>query len=168
MQLPGIFGGSQTKSLKYATELLDISKLDGYLALGYVYEYDDQPDLAEKYYKLAIEESDALHGSSAKKQIPEMDSEQSNFNRNALYYQIGKVAAEYNVDLDKGEACLHTYIRNYSSKDGVPKAWANYRLAQIQMHKQNKKEALKYIDLALAELPQIKSFKAEKEKILDL
>ena len=168
MQLPGIFGGSQTKSLKYANELLNLSKLDGYLALGYVYEYDDQPDLAEKYYKLAIEESDALHSASAQKQIPDMYSEQAYLNRNALYYQIGKVAAEYNVDLDKGEACLHTYIKNYSSKDGVPKAWANYRLAQIQIHKQNKKEALKYIDLALAELPQIKSFKAEKDKILDL
>ncbi|MFH4967040.1 hypothetical protein V8G61_02450 [Gaetbulibacter sp. M240] len=168
MQLPGIFGGSQTKSLKYANELLNLSKLDGYLALGYVYEYDDQPDLAEKYYKLAIEESDALHSISARKQIPEMYSEQSYLNRNALYYQIGKVAAEYNIDLDKGEACLHTYIRNYSSKDGVPRAWANYRLAQIQTHKQNKKEALKYIDLALDELPQIKPFIAEKEKILDL
>lgn len=168
MQLPGIFGGSKAKSLKYANELLDLSKLDGYLALGYVYEYDDQPDLAEKYYKMAIEESDALNAASGKKNSQDRAIENEGLNRNALYYQIGKVAAEYNIDLEKGEACLHTYIQNYSSKDGVPKAWAHYRLAQIQMHKQNKKEALKYIDLALAELPQIKSFKAEKQKILDL
>lgn len=168
MQLPGIFGGSKAKSLQYAQELLNLSKLDGYLALGYVYEYDDQPDLAEKYYKMAIDESDAFNAASGTKQNFDSRSKNKGLNRNALYYQIGKVAAEYNIDLDKGEACLHTYIRNYSSKDGVPKAWAHYRLAQIQMHKQNKKEALKYIDLALAELPQIKSFKAEKQKILDL
>ncbi|MFH6771205.1 tetratricopeptide repeat protein [Gaetbulibacter aestuarii] len=167
MQLPGIFGGSKTKSLKYAHELLDLSKLDGYLALGYVYEYDNQPELAEKYYKMGIDESDALSANSGKKRGRDSKTPQGALNRNALYYQLGKVAAEYNIDLEKGEACLHTYIRNYSSKDGVPKAWAHYRLAQIQMHKQNKKEALKYIDLALAELPQIKSFKAEKQKILD-
>jgi len=50
----------------------------------------------------------------------------------------------------------------------VPKAWANYRLAQIYKHKKNKTEALKYIDLAIAELPDIKPFKEEKKVIQSL
>ena len=86
--------------------------------------------------------------------------------RNALHYQIGKVAAEYNIELQKGEACLQTYLKNYTSQDGVPKAWAYFRLAQIHQHKKDKKEALRYIDLALAELPEIKPFIKERKTIL--
>ena len=60
MQLPGIIGGSKSKSLKYANELEQLSKVDGFLAKGYVYEYDDEPELAEKYYKMAIKEGGSL------------------------------------------------------------------------------------------------------------
>ena len=60
MQLPGIIGGSINKSLKYANDLENLFKVDGYLAKGYIYEYDDEPDLAEKYYKMAIEEGGSI------------------------------------------------------------------------------------------------------------
>ena len=177
MQLPGIIGGSKSKSLKYAYELENLSKVDGYLAIGYVYEYDDEPELAEKYYKMAIKEGGSLtcfdkltklyeNENEPQKAISNIEKAKDKHKRNALHYQIGKVAAEYNVELQKGEQCLHTYLKNYSAEDGVPKAWAHYRLAQIHMHKRNKIEALKYIDLAIAELPKIKPFKEQKLKIL--
>lgn len=179
MQLPGIFGGSKSKALHFSEELENLSKVDGYLAKGYVYEYDDEPGLAEKYYKMAIEEGGSLtcfdkltnlyeSENQPQKAIATIEEAQKKHQRNALHYQIGKVAAEYNIQLQKGEQCLQTYLKNYSAEDGVPKAWANYRLAQIHMHQKNKKEALKYIDLAIAELPKIKPFKEEKKKILSL
>ncbi|WP_072399628.1 tetratricopeptide repeat protein [Flaviramulus basaltis] len=179
MQLPGIFGGSKSKSLQYAKELENLSRVDGYLAKGYIYEYDNNPELAEKYYKMAIQEGGSLvcfdkltklyeNESEPEKAIKNIEEANDKHPRNALHYQIGKVAAEYNIELEKGEQCLLTYLKKYSPEDGVPKAWANYRLAQIHMHKNNKNEALKYIDLAIAELPKIKPFKEEKEKILNL
>ena len=179
MQLPGIIGGSKSKSLQFAQELEDLSKVDGYLAKGYVYEYDNEPELAETYYKMAINEGGSLtcfdkltklyeSKNEPQKAIKNIEEAQDKHKRNALHYQIGKVAAEYNIELQKGEQCLQTYLNNYSLEDGVPKAWANYRLAQIQMHQKNKSEALKYINLAIAELPKIKPFKQEKEKILSL
>ncbi|GAA4887706.1 hypothetical protein GCM10023311_09380 [Flaviramulus aquimarinus] len=179
MQLPSILGGSKSKSLKYAYELENISKVDGYLAIGYVYEYDDEPELAEKYYKMAIKEGGSLtcfdkltklyeNENEPQKAIGTIEKAKDKHKRNALHYQIGKVAAEYNVELQKGEACLHTYLKNYSAEDGVPKAWANYRLSQIHMHKRNKTEALRYIDMAIAELPKIKPFRRQKEEILNL
>lgn len=179
VQLPGIFGGSRSKSLKYALELENLSKVDGYLAKGYVYEYDDEPELAEKYYKMAIKEGGSLtcfnklttlyeKQDQPEKAIVNIEEAQQKHDRNALHYQIGKVAAEYNVELEKGEHCLQVYLKNYSPKDGVPKAWAQYRLAQIYTHKKNKTEALKHIDFAIAELPKIKPFKSQKEKILNL
>ena len=179
MQLPGIVGGSKTKSLKYANELQNISKVDGYLAKGYIYEYDDKLELAEKYYKMAIKEGGSLtcfqkltdlyeNEDAPEKAIANIEAAQKRHERNALHYQIGKISAEYNIQLQKGERCLKTYLKNYSLKDGVPMAWAHYRLAQIHMHQNNKLEALKYIDLALAELPEIKPFKEQKELILSL
>ena len=179
VQLPGIVGGSIRKSLKYANELQAISKVDGYLAKGYIYEYDDEPKLAEKYYKLGIETGgsltcyEKLTAFYEKQQQPEnaiknIEASQIKHKRNALHYQIGKVAAEYNLELDKGEACLHVYIKNYTAEDGVPKAWAHYRLAQIYKHQNKKDLALNYIDRAIAELPKIEVFKEEKSQILQL
>jgi tetratricopeptide (TPR) repeat protein len=179
MQLPGIIGGSKSKSLKYAEELETLSTVDGYLAKGYIYEYDNEPELAEEFYKKAIKIGGSLtcfekltnlyeSQKQPEKAISNIEEAQTRHKRNALHYQIGKVAAEYNVQLGKGEQCLQTYIKNYSAADGVPKAWAHYRLAQIQKHKGNKSEAIKYIDLAIMALPKIKVFKEEKTDILKL
>lgn len=179
MQLPGIIGGSVAKSLQYANELEKLSKVDGYLAKGYVYEYDNEPELAEKHYRMAIKETGSITSyeklttfyekqKQPLKAIANIEDNQRVHQRNALNYQIGKVAAEYNIELQKGEICLNDYLKNYSATDGVPKAWAHYRLAQIYKHKGNKHEALRYITLALSELPEIKPFKEEKSTILSL
>lgn len=47
IELPGIIGGSEKKSLKYADELLAISKVDGYLAKGYIDVYYNRYKAAE-------------------------------------------------------------------------------------------------------------------------
>ncbi|MEO6346409.1 MAG: hypothetical protein ABIO60_00735 [Aquaticitalea sp.] len=179
MQLPGIVGGSVNKSLKYANELETLSKVDGYLAKGYVYEYDDEPKLAEKYYKMAIKEGGSMScyekltnfyekQKQPEKAIANLLENQEVHKRNALHYQIGKVAAEYHVELQKGEKCLFNYINNYSAEDGVPLEWAYYRLAQIYKFQGKKQEALRYINMAEVGLPDIKVFKEEKSVILSL
>jgi len=179
MQLPGVLGGSTTKSLKYASELETLSKVDGYLAKGYVYEYDDEPEQAEKFYKMAIAEGGSLtcfakltalyeKENRPEDAIKNLETAEKHHKRNALHYQIGKVAAEYNVELVKGKACLNRYLEQYSAKDGVPKAWAYYRLAQIETHQKNKENALKYINLAISELLDIEVFKHQKETILNI
>ena len=176
MQLPGFVGGSKSKALHYANELQYLSKVDGYLAKGYIYEYDKEPELAEKFYKMAITEGGSLFcydklttfyekQKQPEKAIETIEVAKEKHKRNALHYQIGKVAAEYNIELNKGEQYLQTYIKNYSTADDVPIAWANYRLAQIYKLKGNKNQALKYIDLALKESPETKSFKKEKNTI---
>ena len=179
MQLPVIVGGSMNTSLKYAEELEQLSKVDGYLAKGYIYEYDNEPELAELYYKKAIQVGGSLtcytklsefyeKQDQPEKAITNIEEAQEKLQRNALHYQLGKVSAEYNVQLSKGEACLKSYIKNYSPEDGVPVAWANYRLAQIYRHKDNKVQALQYINLAIDGLPEIEVFNEERKIILAL
>ncbi|MEN3322835.1 tetratricopeptide repeat protein [Mariniflexile soesokkakense] len=179
MKLPGILGGSKNMALKYAYQLEQLSRVDGYLAKGYIYECDEEPELAEKYYKLAINHGGSLwcydklttfyeKQKQPEKALANLEVAKEKHKRNALHYEMGKIAAEYNIELQKGVQCLQTYLKNYSPEDGVPKAWAHYRLSQIYAHKRNKEAALKYIDLALAESPKTKSFKQEKIKILKL
>jgi len=55
IQLPGIFGGSESKALRYSNELLRLSPIDGYLSRGHIDEYFKRYKLAEQHYKKAIE-----------------------------------------------------------------------------------------------------------------
>ncbi|OUR91373.1 hypothetical protein A9Q87_10450 [Flavobacteriales bacterium 34_180_T64] len=179
MQLPGIIGGSKKKSLKYAEELEQLSKVDGYLAKGYIYEYDDAPELAERYYKLAIKEGGSLtcfaklsefyqSENQPQKAISNIEQSYEKHNKNNLHYQIGKVCADYNIELDKGERCLQMYIKNHSAKDGVPIEWAYFRLAQISKNRIQKEQALQWIDKALHIRSDFKQALEEKKKILRL
>lgn len=180
VSVPAILGGTEKKALKYAKQLEQISKVDGYLAQGYIAEYHDRPDDAENLYLKAINIGGSItcyqkltdfYEKTAKqpeKAIANIEKAQIKHKRNALHYQIGKVAAEYNVELDKGEHCLKVYLDNYSAADGVPKPWVYYRLAQIHKHRKDKQEATKWIDKAILGLPKIKVFKKEREQILSL
>lgn len=179
IQLPGIIGGSEKKAEKYANELGRISPVDGFLANGYIAEYSDRPKDAEKYYKRAIAVGGSPHtyekltnlyenNNQPKEAIETASKSLQIHKRNQLNYQIGKIAAQYNLDAELGINCLEEYIKNFSAKDGVPKDWAYYRLAQIYKNLGEKNTALKWIDKALTSRPDFQEAKEEKNRILSL
>ncbi len=179
IQLPGIIGGSERKALGYAKELGNISPVDGYLAKGYVAEYSKRPKDAERYYKHAILIGGSPHtyekltnlyenNNQPKEAIENASKSLKLHRRNQLNYQIGKIAAQYNLDSEKGIACLKEYISNYSIKDGVPKDWAYYRMAQIYKNEGKKEDAIAWINKALADRPTFEEARKEKETILAL
>lgn len=55
IELPGIVGGSETKAIKYSNELMELSKVDGYLSKGYIDEYFNRYKKAEANYIQAHE-----------------------------------------------------------------------------------------------------------------
>ena len=55
IELPGIVGGSKTKAIKYSNELMELSKVDGYLSRGYIDEYFNRYKKAEANYIKAHE-----------------------------------------------------------------------------------------------------------------
>ena len=55
IELPGIVGGSETKAQKYADELMNLSKVDGFLAKGHIDEYFKRYTKAEANFKKAHE-----------------------------------------------------------------------------------------------------------------
>jgi tetratricopeptide (TPR) repeat protein len=50
IELPGIVGGSEKKALKYANELMSLSKVDGHLSQGHIDEYFKRYTKAEVSY----------------------------------------------------------------------------------------------------------------------
>lgn len=52
-ELPAIIGGSEKKAQKYANELMSLSKVDGYMAKGYIDVYFERYQSAERNYTLA-------------------------------------------------------------------------------------------------------------------
>jgi len=179
IQLPGIIGGSEAKALKYANQLAALSPVDGYLSKGYVAEYSERTQDAERYYKKAIEVGGSVtcyekltehyeKNKKPRKAIETAAESLKKHKRNNLNYQIGKIAAQYNLDSELGIDCLQAYINNYTVKDGVPKDWAYYRLAQIYKNQGKKQTALVWINKALSDRPDFEEAQDEKEKILSL
>jgi len=180
MQLPAILGGSEKMSLKSANQLLKISPVDGYLALGYIAEYNNEPKEAEKHYKQAIIIGDSPHTyekladlyenktNQPEKAIKTREISLEKHQRNNLNYQIGKVSAIYNIELKKGLAYLKTFLKNYSGKDVLPKEWAYFRMAQIHKHLGEKAEAESWINKALSLKNDFKEALEEKKLIRSL
>lgn len=179
LQLPGILGGSTSKAEKYADELQQISAIDGYLSKGYIEEYNNNDKEAEKYYKQAIEVGgspntyDKLTNIYEKSNQPEAaiktaEKSLAKHERNQVNYQIGKIAAEYDMEPQLGITCLRNYIQNHSYKDGVPTHWAYYRLAQIYRNLGDKKQALECIDKAIASSPNFEEAIAIRADIRNL
>jgi tetratricopeptide (TPR) repeat protein len=147
VSLPGVVGGSMAKAYDYASALKKLSPIDGYLALGYIYEYDGEQDEARKNYIEALKLLDDLKV----------------IERNQLNYQIGKICSEFDLELDRGILHLKEYANHYTVLDGVPLEWAYYRLAKIYRKKSNKDEAMMWIDKSLELSPDLKP--ALKEKV---
>ena len=55
IQIPGILGGSEKKSQKFANQLMALSPVDGFTANGYIAEYFKRYLDAEKFYVKAYE-----------------------------------------------------------------------------------------------------------------
>jgi len=149
LSLPGILGGSVSKARKYAEELKNISILDGYLALGYVDEYDGEHEKAKKNYLSALNYIDDLN----------------EIERNQIRYQIAKICGDYGIRVDEGIDHMQKFIENYSVKDGVTMEWIYYRLARLYRQKMDKKTASKFIQQALAMNAEFELAIEERDRI---
>jgi hypothetical protein len=114
--------------------------MEGHLAKSYVYEYKGEAQLAQKEAEAAYR---LLEGYGPIK-------------RNAIRYQIGKIGALYGIDPAQGKEQLQAYMANYSVYDGVPLAWAYFRMAQLHDRLNQSQLALDWCNKALQEAPGLK------------
>ncbi|MCB0374619.1 MAG: tetratricopeptide repeat protein [Sinomicrobium sp.] len=133
MQLPGILGGSRQKALHYATELEQLSKAEGCLAKGYIYEYGNNDKDAALHYALALKNLHTLKNPS----------------ENRLRYKAGKLCGDHNTKLDEGIRYLEEYIRYHTPRDPVALHVVYCEIAKLYRLKNEKEKALSWIRKAL-------------------
>ena len=153
VQLPGFLGGSDERATMYAEELKSLSPVNAYLAKGFIVKENQDVIDALKYYKNAFNLYRASNNTRSS---------------NSLNYELGKVAAELNLELNYGSLLLDEYIKNYSYKDIYSMEWVYLRKAQISANQHNKESALKHIEMALTLRGDFKEALREKDRIQDL
>ena len=152
VQLPGFLGGSDERALMYADELKGLSPVNAYLAKGFIVKENQDVGDAKKYYKNAFNLYRTLNNTKTS---------------NSINYELGKAAAELNLELNYGARLLDEYIKNYSYKDIYSMEWVYLRKAQISANLKNKETALKYIEMAITLRGDFKEALREKDRIQD-
>ena len=161
-QLPGFLGGSYDKAMVYASELEQLSKVQGYFAKAYVYENSNREAFAKTYYQKGLENLKEL----ACFQAELSSSSHLKAHNNSLHFLVASACVVHNSQLSVGQRYIHEYINFRSSKDREPLEAAY--LVQAQLFKlQNKiPEALDSLEKALLEKPNFKPAQKEKQLIL--
>ncbi len=153
IKLPGFLGGSDEKALMYANQLKNLSPVNAYLAKGFIIKENEDLEDAMVYYKYAFKKYKATGEAAA---------------TNSLNYELGKVAAELDLESAYGLQLLDKYTKNYSYKDIYSMEWVYLRKAQIMANLKNKREALQYVNKALTLKADFKEALNEKDRIQDL
>ena len=161
-QLPGFLGGSYNKALVYASELEQLSKLDGVFAKVYVYKSSNQEDLAKTYYKKGLESLEEL----AYFQSDLSNTTRLKSNYNLLHFLVATACRVHNTQLSFGQRCVQDYIDAFSSKDYEPLEEAYLLQAQLFKLQGKKPDALSSIKNALLIKPNFEPALKEQQLIL--
>ncbi len=149
--LPGLIGGNITYAQEKAAELAAIDPIEGAFAKGYIAEVEQQKSMAKLHYQKAFDLFKAQNSTR------EMYLEKA---RREWLYEMGSVAARFEMEYEVGSQLLHHYLALYSKKDTVPLAWVYYRLGQLSLLEANPQEALAYLEKAKKLNPKLEGLAA--------
>ncbi len=171
---PKVMGGSSEKATTTASELLRINAAEGNRALGMIYQKDGKNDLAERYFKMALNLApDSLKHHT---QLGSFYHSVSNYDlalttygkamvkfpdNRSLLFESGKVSALSGKNLAAGEKALNDYIAGAGSRESRNLASSYYYLGLIEKTKGNAASARKQFEQALRVNPDHKPAREE-------
>lgn len=156
---PGIVGGSLDDALKHRDRLHELNSEHRFMAdivIALVREdeaaelaawdalFEAQPDNAQirvnyaaqkinqEQYERALEQLQA-----ALALVADSDEEADTRTLTQLHYQWGKLAAVSGIELEQGAAFLSTLLADDRLPEGMNQGWVQFRLAQIEQHREN-------------------------------
>ncbi len=132
-ELPQLLGGDKSVALQYASELENISLVDGLFAKKYIYDFKDDHKMSNIYLN---------------KIIKNLDFFSLEYDYNYLNFRIGELCAINKINLDRGIMQLNYYIENFTSRDRSTPDYAYYLLAKIYLHKNDYSNAKEQLDNA--------------------
>ena len=146
-EIPELLGGSVAFAKKKADELIDIDTLAGGMMQAYIFELKNnfqasRSKIAEVFNYL-------------KENYNDRDRWVKEFEKN-LIFELGRAAAEYQIEPDLGILLLKHYQEDFVFKDNYPLEWAYYYQSKIYLYKGNKNEAIASLHKALKIKPDFK------------
>ena len=156
--LPFFLGGSSSKAQQTVDEIEQISPLEGALAQGFLLAKQNEITKSKEFYKKAIDWVSQESCSSLSNYLQ----------RNQSYYELGKALLFLNQLPEIAICCFSFFIENYSSKEGLPLAFAHQRLAQVYDQAGNVKQAIWHHQKAISQLPSVQDDLREWDGFLDL
>ncbi len=178
LELPGVIGGSIDKAKNFASQLQNISPVDGELAYGRIADYQDDFNSAEKHFKQAVEIGGSktcynklidlyYKNSHYDKALLTTKDAIQNLNLIDFNYRYAEIALQSNSNLNEALKNIDLFIENHSSsqitfdKALVLKAKLHHKSGQID-------EAKFCLTQALAHNPDSIQAKTELKRIQQL
>lgn len=149
--IPKILGGSRPRAFEFAERLKVIDPIEGFIALGYLYEMENDLKSAEEAYRSAFTYLKNKNGGCDATLL-----EQLNKHRPRLRYEVGVAFSTFLEEYDWAICLLTAYHDRYTLSYTVPKEWVFYALAQATFHNNQKELATHYLKKALALRPDFK------------
>ena len=146
-EIPPLFGGSVAFAQKKADEFRDIDTLAGGIMQAYIFELKNnfqasRSKITEVFYYLKKKYNDpGRWGKELEKN---------------LIFELGRAAAEYQIEPDLGIFLLKHYQEDFGFKDNYPLEWAYYYQSKIYLYKGNNNEAVASLQKALKIKPDFK------------
>jgi tetratricopeptide (TPR) repeat protein len=159
---PGIVGGSKAKAREQAEEIRKRDAMRGHAAFGFIYGREEKYDEAETEFLAAIE----VAGDRVEPYYwaGYFYSQREQYDKSFVmfetiierkpdeiyaYYQIGRVAAESGMNLERGKECLLRYLESTPRWNQSSHARAYVRLGAIYEHEEKPAEARAAYESAL-------------------
>ena len=160
LQVPSIVGGGAKKAKNQANRLLEVSSIDGLMALAKIAEDQNQKDEAETLLKKANDQGASLWTHQAlivfyerekkwDRAFEVLNSALGRFDEPSLCYQWAKISVLSQREIDRGISCIEQCVDQREKLVNIPFKWVLLRQAQLLRLNGQSELALTKLDLAL-------------------
>ena len=139
-EIPSLFGGSIALAETKADVLRYIDPVEGRMMQAYVLEVKNNFEASKSKY------AEVFH--YLKEEIPSPERWGRSLRRD-LIFDLGRVAAEFQLEPELGIAFLDHYLKDSGFKDNYPLEWAYYYRSRIYLYRKEFQKAEASIQKAL-------------------
>ncbi len=146
LALPVFLGGSTRKAKELIKKIKSLNHIEGFLAEGSMYEINEDFYRAKQVYQDLFETLDQNYT------LCSLDF-MKNYRRD-LAYDLGRIAADFELNVKWGLCALSYFTKTYGQKDTVPLAWVYFQSARLAKRSKNKEKMNFFISKAQLSLDE--------------
>ena len=140
LALPILLGGSMNKAKGIINKIKSLNLIEGFLAEGSMYEIQKDLYHAKKVYKKLFDFIEQNYTACS--------VDFTNDIRRDLAYDLGRIAADFDLNIIWGLCALKYFAETHENKDTVPIGWVYYQSARLAKKSKNIKQMDYFIEKA--------------------